>query len=157
MRRRSMSDDATLAPWVSGPFCIARTGDASSRFEVSAEALMSSSPIWRTSAAFCEKAGLCTSSATMLSTYAATFSSSAGSAAASIGTMPAAFCGATAATGAGAVSVSSALGEVRVSGSALITCSFAVLANTAGILRDPRGRACEPRPSTRCPGHQGGR
>ena len=99
VRRRSSSVEATLAPSLSGPFCIARTGDASRRFDVSAAARMSSSPIAATSPAFAAKAGEWTSSSMIPSTYSATLASRAGTAAASIGTMPSACAGATAVTG----------------------------------------------------------
>src|SRR5437016_1308751 len=121
VRRSSRSVVATLPPSLIGPRCIARTGDCNSRFDVSAAARMSSSPIARTSPALAVKSGECTSSARIESTYSSTLASSAGTVAGSTGTMPPAFSVATAATGAGGVNVrSDVAGGLRPGSAAVI-------------------------------------
>ena len=57
MRRRSSRVEPTFEPWDRPPSCSALTGDCSSRFEVSAAARMSPSPMVRTSVALAANSG----------------------------------------------------------------------------------------------------
>ena len=109
MRRNSTSVFDTLLLLSTPEFSIRRNGDCSMRLLTSAAARMSSSPIVRISSDFAPNAGVRGSMAASPATNSLTFSLSPGIAAASSGTMPPAFSGATAATGCGGSSVSCAL------------------------------------------------